>query len=365
MSAPNSGHMKADLAMKALYVHPDRRRFDALIGVGGIGTGQFFALDGDQTLGREESRSGRLLDRRDYCKLHIIAHYVKRLLGDAAAVYPIGCVGRDAEGERLLQEMADAGLDMRWVRSLTGVPTLSSFCFLYPDGSGGNLTGRDSASDQVDESQVRQSDAYLRTYGPRALVLAVPEVPLAARRALLDLGSARGSYRVAALTQGELATSDGQALLGQVDLLALNRGEASVFAFGEERDVDRTTLFEAAVRRWRALRPSAVLSVTFGSEGSGLWDGRAASFIPALPVRVEGSAGAGDAHLAGLLSGLAAGLTPIAAHSLASWVAALAVTSPHTIHPDLDGALLRKFAEDRRLQIPAEWRAVVLADEPG
>ena len=56
------------------------RRYRAMIGAGGIGSGAFFALDGEHTLGREESRSGRLLDRRDYCKLHIISHYVKALL---------------------------------------------------------------------------------------------------------------------------------------------------------------------------------------------------------------------------------------------------------------------------------------------
>jgi hypothetical protein len=46
------------------------RRYQAMIGAEGIGSGAFFALDGHHMLGREESRSGRLLDRRDYCKLH-------------------------------------------------------------------------------------------------------------------------------------------------------------------------------------------------------------------------------------------------------------------------------------------------------
>ncbi|HEX6907174.1 MAG TPA: hypothetical protein VF154_11240, partial [Terriglobales bacterium] len=44
-----------------------------LIGIGGIGSGIFFALDGEHTLGREESRLGKLLEVRDYCKLHIIS----------------------------------------------------------------------------------------------------------------------------------------------------------------------------------------------------------------------------------------------------------------------------------------------------
>ncbi len=345
--------------MTALNLDPNRLRFEALVGVGGIGTGQFFALDGDQTLGREESRSGRLLDRHDYCKLHIIAHYVKRLLGDAAAVYPIGCVGRDPDGERLLAEMTAAGLDVRWVRALTGVPTLSSFCFLYPDGSGGNLTGRDSASDQVDVALVGQAEPYLKSYGPRAIVLAVPEVPLPVRRHLLQLGTAQHCFRAAAFTQGELSTREGQALIAHVDLLALNRGEASVFAFGEERAVDRTTLFDAARERWSAVQPKGILSVTCGSEGSWLWDGETALFTPAVPVEVVGSAGAGDAHLAGLLSGLAAGLTPLEAQGLAGWVAALAVTSPHTIHPNLDGAALRAFAEREERSLPDPWAEIL------
>ena len=48
--------------------------FHTLIGVGGIGTGCVFSLDGNQTLGRNESRAAYLLDVRDYCKLHSIIH---------------------------------------------------------------------------------------------------------------------------------------------------------------------------------------------------------------------------------------------------------------------------------------------------
>ncbi|NIN09662.1 MAG: hypothetical protein GTO76_13735, partial [Planctomycetales bacterium] len=65
-------------------------RYQAMIGVGGIGSGSFFALRGNHTLGREESRGGRFLDRRDYCKLHIISHYVKTLLGPEFSTIPIG-----------------------------------------------------------------------------------------------------------------------------------------------------------------------------------------------------------------------------------------------------------------------------------
>ena len=59
----------------------ERSPYQQLIGVGGLGTGIFFALEGNHTLGRNESRPGQLLDVRDYCKLHIVIHYIAKLLG--------------------------------------------------------------------------------------------------------------------------------------------------------------------------------------------------------------------------------------------------------------------------------------------
>ena len=65
-----------------LNIDMENCRYRAMIGTGGIGMGNFFALKGNHTLGREESRSGRFIERRDYCKLHIVSHYVKTLLGE-------------------------------------------------------------------------------------------------------------------------------------------------------------------------------------------------------------------------------------------------------------------------------------------
>jgi ribokinase len=64
------------------------RAYDIVVGTGGIGTGIFMALRGEHSLGREESRPAELLDRRDYCKLHIFSHYVQRLLGTEFPVVP-------------------------------------------------------------------------------------------------------------------------------------------------------------------------------------------------------------------------------------------------------------------------------------
>ena len=68
---------------------------------------------------------------------------------------------------------------------------------------------------------------------------------------------------------------------------------------------------------------------------------------PAIPVKAEGTAGAGDAHLAGMLAGLAAGLGLAEAQQLGTIVAAASVTSPHTIHPGIDRGMLISLCESR------------------
>ncbi len=132
------------------------RRYDVVVGTGGIGTGIFLALEGNHTLGREESRRAELLDQRDYCKLHIVCHYVRRLLGEAVPVLPVGSVGDDAAGAAVLAEMHAAGLDTTFV-GLSSNPTLFSVCFLYPDGDGGNLSTSRSASCDVDADDVSRA----------------------------------------------------------------------------------------------------------------------------------------------------------------------------------------------------------------
>lgn len=139
--------------------------YHRLVGVGGIGTGLFFALEGQHTLGRNESRPARLLNIRDYCKLHIITHYISVLLGAKPAgspfhIVPVGKVGRDEAGRRMIAEMAAAGMDTRHVESIADQPTLFSVCFQYPDGSGGNITTSVSAASALTCPDVDRCAAF-------------------------------------------------------------------------------------------------------------------------------------------------------------------------------------------------------------
>ncbi len=338
--------------MNPLYVDIARAPYRALIGVGGIGAGSFFAIKGNHTLGREESRSGHFLPRRDYCKLHIICHYVQTLLGASFTTIPIGKVGEDEVGERLVREMQEAGLNTCYVQVAPGLETLFSFCFIYPDGSGGNLTTDDSASAHVDAAYVRTTEPEFGRFAGHGIALAAPEVPLAARQALLELGTRYHMFRVSAFATGELAEAMQLGMLQQMDLLALNRSEAAAFAHLDAEEYAPAVIAQAAVEELMRLNPAAWLTVTAGAHGSWSWDSRQLVYRPAIPVTVVSTAGAGDAFLAGVLVGLVAGLTLHQAHELGVLVAAHSVTSPHTINKETNRVTLRQLVE--RMHIPLD-----------
>jgi sugar/nucleoside kinase (ribokinase family) len=319
-----------------------------MIGVGGIGSGTFFALSRNHTLGREESRGGRFLDRRDYCKLHIISHYVKTLLGPGFLTIPIGQVGDDDVGSRLLSEMENAGLEMGYVKRAPGHQTLFSFCFVYPDGSGGNLTTDDSACARVGPELVTQAEPEFARYSGRGISLAAPEVPLEAREKLLQLGGEYRFFRVASFVAEEMKPAIEMGLFSHTDLLAINLEEATA-ATGSPIEEgfslkSASELVQRAVEMLHDINPNLLISITAGRHGSWSWDGAAIAHVPAFPADIVSTAGAGDAHLAGIIAGLVAGLKLPQAQELGTLVAALSVTSPHTINKEINRKSLRAFA---------------------
>jgi sugar/nucleoside kinase (ribokinase family) len=335
-----------------------------MIGVGGIGSGSFFAVRGNQTLGREESRGGHFLDRRDYCKLHIVSHYVRALLGPSFTTIPVGKIGEDEVGRRLLREMDAAGLDTRYVECSPGNQTLFSFCLVYPDGSGGNLTTDDSACAHVDGAFVTRSEQEFHRHRAHGIALAVPEVPIEARAALLTLGAACGFFRVAAFTSQEMRDTIRSGLIRQVQLLAITKDEAAAAVDLSAGEVSGREIVPPAVDRLHRENPAMWLSITAGKEGSWTWDGDALHHVPALNAPVSSTAGAGDAHLSGVIAGITAGLALPDAQQLGTLVAAFSVTSPHTIHPGVSRESLGEFARQSNAHLSASVSAL-LEDDSG
>lgn len=354
--------------------------YHTLVGVGGIGAGVVFALDGSHDLGRNESRPGRLLDARDYCKLHIIAHHLAVLLGarpESAGpgfrVVPVGRVGEDEVGRRLRREMGEAGMDTRFVQAVPGQPTLFSVCFQYPDGSGGNVTTTASAAATLTVSNVEDAAGLV---GPHTIALAAPEAPLAARLHLLTLAAARGALRVAVFTSAEMLEVRASGALRQVDLLALNEDEAAALVGEPFPAVDPRAHLERCAAVVVAANAEARLVVTAGRRGAWAFENGRWAHSPALAVDVASTAGAGDALLGGILTGLVVGLPltrweprsssavnePLqSALELGTLAAAFKVTSPHTIPPEMDLDALLAFGERHGVTVSeslATFRAI-------
>lgn len=331
-------------------------RYECLIGTGGIGSGLFFAMNGDHTLGREESRSGRYLDYRDYCKLHIISHYVKTLLGPGFTTIPIGKVGNDDAGRAMLAEMEETGMELRYVSVSPTARTLFSICFIYPDGSGGNLTPDQSACTEVDEAMIDRTEAEFRRFAGRGIALAAPEVSLSARKELLQLGAQYGFLRVASFVSTEIDQAIQMGLFGLTNLAAFNIHEAAMMAGIEAEEHQPEEIIDAALGILCKTNPGIHVSVTAGRRGSWSWDGENIRHVPAFQVKTVSTAGAGDAHIAGIMAGLAAGLELKEAQELGTLVAALSVTSPHTINPDVErGSLLALARQVAYPFSPAVW----------
>jgi len=317
--------------------------YDGVIGTGGIGSGKFFVLNGDHTLGREESRSGHFLDISDYCKQHIILHYIKVLLGSSFEVIPVGKTGNDDTGQILLKEMHDTGFDMKYVESDPGISTLFSFCFYYPDGSGGNLTTDNSASSKVDSGYIDRAIPAIQKLGLRGIIMAAPEVPFTARKRLIELGNQYGLFCTASFTTGEIVEAMSTHIIEKIDLLAINYDEAEAVAGSKADPEDPAAMVRIAVQKLLEINKEIKISITAGRNGSWCWDGVTLNYFPCVTADAVSTAGAGDAFFSGLITGLALGLPLSEAQQLASLVAGLSVCSPHTIHKGINRGSLNRF----------------------
>lgn len=337
---------------RALKFEPSRLRYTGIIGTGGVGSGKIFQLEGNHTLGREESRSGRLLDVRDYCKQHIILHYIKVLLGDGFTVIPVGKLGDDEIGNTLFMEMEDTGFEMDLVRNEPHLSTLFSICFQYPDGSGGNITTENSASADVDPDFIKKATGKIKKLGRKGMILAAPEVPLSARLTLLEIGKKNGLFCSASFTTGEIRETMESGVLSRVDLISVNLDEAAAISGTRSGKRDPASTVESAVQVLRAQNEHILVSVTAGSQGSWCWDGHRTIKVPAANAEVISSAGAGDAFFSGILCGIALGLDFFEAQQLATLIAGMSVTSPHTIHDGIDRKSIYRFMKSSGQEFP-------------
>jgi len=232
---------------------------------------------------------------------------------------------------------------MKWIEKVPEVSTLFSFCFFYPDGSGGNLTTDDSASTLVDAAYIEKAIADIRQLGSEGIIMAAPEVPLEARKRLLELGKRHGLFCSASFTTGEMKQAVESGILKYVDLLSVNLDEAAEAAGIQTEKTGAEIIVRSSIEKLKSHNSCIRAAITSGKQGSWCWDGHRLNRFPAVITTAVSTAGAGDAFISGLLCGLALGLHLFEAQQLASLIAGLSVTSPHTINKEIDRRSLNTF----------------------
>jgi len=359
---------------KLSEVTSGKLRFDHMIGTGGIGSGMVFSLKGDHTLGRNESRLATLEPYHDYCKLHIIMHYVSVLLGAGPTKsfrsFPIGSVGSDDAGKKLLAQMKQAGMAVGSVKKYSHYHTLYSVCYQYPDFSGGNITTENSASSRVMPEDIEDFFSDFKTDESNGIVLAVPEVPIETRIQLLRKGREGGYLNIASVLSSEVAEFKTKGGLDLTDLLAVNIDEARSMANIEDDLSDTEIIINRAIEIIHKSNPGIMLLITNGAKGSYCFQHGKLEYNTIIPAEVISTAGAGDAFLAGTIAGICCGLplqkgvsdnsimeTPLmSAVDLGTLLASLSVTSSDTIHLGVNASSLLAYAQSKGLALSDNFK---------
>ncbi len=347
--------------------------YNHIIGTGGIGSGMVFSLRGEHTLGRNESRLADLEPFKDYCKQHIVLHYVSVLMGAAIKgkfqAFPIGKVGKDEVGLRLLEQMRAAGMDTGYVAVSAENSTLFGVCYQYPDFSGGNITTANSASSRVLPQDIKKFFADYHLDGKQGVVLAVPEVPVDSRIELLRNGKKFGNHTVSAVASAEVKEFSKRGGFSCTDILAINIDEAQHISGHLGDQLEPEWIARKCMERLAGMNPDITMLMTNGENGSYCMSKDLMEFTPALKTSVVSTAGAGDAFLAGVISGICCGLklfkgfsvkalkeAPLqTAVDLGTLLASLSVTSADTIHGGADTRRLYEYSTEKKLQMTDEF----------
>lgn len=347
-----------------------------VVGTGGIGRGVLFQLQGNDTLGRSESRLGTLTDSRDYCKLHIILHYVATFLRGRIPVHAIGMVGADATGWALKQEMRAAGIETDSVLEDNYHPTMYAVCYQYPDGEGGNITTNNSASQSLTPRHIDDFFASFSLSGA-GIILAAPEVPLDARLRLLEHGRAAGCCNVAAILSEEAEAFAAAGGIGKTDLLALNEDEAAAFARLQHQSTgstEETDLCRDCMAYLQRYNPDISVIITRGGQGAAVWSNGRVYQSSSIQVPVVNTAGAGDCLIGTIIAALALGIDLIPpedagaarASALDLGVAASSrkVTCRDTIDFTLNADSLAEFAAAHNVVFSQQIQHQFLSNDP-
>ena len=245
----------------------------------------------------------------------------------------VSCVGDDAAAPALLAHAAAAGIDVAAVRRVAGATTAEYVAVLDPDG---DLVLGVAAMDVMAEISADDVEAALAARRPAWVFL---DCNLTAEA----LAGALAACRTAGVRVAVDAVSTPKAVrlpadLTGVDVLFCNVDEARALAGdlpGSTDDAGYETELAAAVHR----RGCGAVVLTRGARGPLVVEASQIASLTIVPRDAVDVTGAGDSLVAGTVAGLLRWDDLTKAVGLGTRLAALTVTSEHTVRPDLADAL--------------------------
>lgn len=257
------------------------------------------------------------------------AHAAAAVASEPGRVAFVGAVGSDDAGRQLRADLEAVGVD---VAGLVEVDAPSGVALIAVDDAGENtivvVPGANAAwgPELLDRLDL----------GPGDIVVAQLEIPIAVTAEAARRARAAGARVVlnAAPSHPEAAS-----LLGDVDVLVVNEGEArDTLGLDDPRD-------DAALAA-AALAAGCAVVVTLGADGARLAEpGRPVQAVPAPRVAAIDTVGAGDAFVGGLAAALSGGHELVDAVRRGTAAGALTATVAGARHPGLGpDALARVLA---------------------
>ncbi|WP_217213007.1 carbohydrate kinase family protein [Streptomyces sp. AC550_RSS872] len=250
-----------------------------------------------------------------------------------ASVSSAGAIGSDPTGDMLVQLLAAAGIDTRFLVRRADTPTSASVLPIRPDGDrpslhllGANIT---YGPDDVPWDALAEAN-HLHLGGPELI-----GVDTATR--ILSYAKEHGvTTSVDLLAPGALGSFEQiESLLPFVDHMLPN--EDQVLGFTGEDDL-------AKGARKLLAAGAGLVAVTRGGDGALLVTPEGAEKVPAFEIDVVDTTGCGDAFSAGFVRGTGLGRTPYEAAVLGSAAAALVAQGLGSDHGDFDLTAADAFA---------------------
>ncbi|ALE04618.1 hypothetical protein AL755_03025 (plasmid) [Arthrobacter sp. ERGS1:01] len=240
------------------------------------------------------------------------------LLGANVAIF--GTVGMDSNGDMLLENLRQAGVDVNGIARTYLAPTGTAMITVDRNAEN-TIVVSPGANAHTTETLVSANATILRA--ARVVCLAL-EVPVSTVLAAARLAHAGGATTILNLSPFEQI---GPELIRLADILLLNEGELeSLLGFPYHPDTAEQVL--AALSHLGASQTI----VTLGSAGAVIFDSNATdpttpiTHVPAPSVAAVDTIGCGDAFTGALATEIAAGQSTARAAKKATHVAAVAAT---------------------------------------